>query len=109
MKARTRAILMSALLFPGLGHLALRRPMRGCLFMVPTLLAIGFLLRTTLALADQIVAEINSGALPFDLGRIVERIHAAGADDATLNAAALVMLLCWIGSVADAWWLERGK
>ncbi|MET0264352.1 MAG: DUF6677 family protein [Duganella sp.] len=110
MKARTRATLISALLFPGLGHLALKRPLRGCLFVVPTLLAIGFLLRTTLALAEQIVAEINSGALPaYNLGLIVERINAAGADDATLNGAALVILLCWIGSVADAWWLERGK
>ena len=44
MKAKTKAALISALLFPGLGHFVLKRAMRGCLFIVPTLLAIGVLL-----------------------------------------------------------------
>lgn len=109
MKAKTKAALISALLFPGLGHFVLKRAMRGCLFIVPTLLAIGVLLRTTLALADQLVAEIQSGALPFDIALIMERISAAGGDDAATNAASLVILVCWVGSIADAWWLERGK
>jgi TM2 domain-containing membrane protein YozV len=109
MKAKTKAALISALLFPGLGHFVLKRAMRGCLFIVPTLLAIGLLLRTTLALADQLVAEIQSGALPFDIPLIMERISATGGDDAATNAASLVILVCWVGSIADAWWLERGK
>lgn len=109
MKAKTKAALISALLFPGLGHFVLKRAMRGCLFIVPTLLAIGVLLRTTLALADQLVAEIQSGALPFDIPLIMERISAAGGDDAATNAASLVILVCWVGSIADAWWIERGK
>ena len=107
MKAKTKAALISALLFPGLGHFVLKRAMRGCLFIVPTLLAIGVLLRTTLALADQLVAEIQSGALPFDIPLIMERISAAGGDDPTTNAASLVILVCWLGSIIDAWWLER--
>lgn len=107
MKAKTKAALISALLFPGLGHFVLKRAMRGCLFIVPTLLAIGVLLRTTLALADQLVAEIQSGALPFDIPLIMERISAAGNDDPTTNAASLVILVCWLGSIIDAWWLER--
>ena len=109
MKAKTKAALISALLFPGLGHFLLKRAMRGCLFIVPTLLAIGVLLRTTLALADKLVAEIQSGALPFDMQLIMERISAAGGDDPTTNAASLVILVCWLGSIIDAWWIERGK
>ena len=76
MKAKTKAVLISALLFPGLGHFVLKRAMRGCLFIVPTLRAIGVLLRTTLALADQLVAEIQSGALPLDVPIIMARISA---------------------------------
>jgi len=109
MKAKTKAALISALLFPGFGHFVLKRAMRGCLFMVPTLLAIGVLLRTTLALADRLVAEIQSGALPLDIALIMERISAAGGDDPTTNAASLVILVCWLGAIVDAWWLERGK
>jgi len=109
MKAKTKAVLISALLFPGLGHFVLKRAMRGCLFIVPTLLAIGVLLRATLALADQLVAEIQSGALPLDIPLIMERISAAGGDDTSTNVASLVIVVCWLGSIFDAWWLERGK
>ena len=40
---------------------------------------------------------------------IMERISAAGGDDPTTNAASLVILVCWLGSIIDAWWIERGK
>lgn len=109
MKPSTKAALVSALIFPGLGHLVLKRPMRGCLFIVPALLAIGFLLRTTLALASALVAEIDSGKLALDPLAILARIHASGVDNPATNAASLVILLCWVGSVADAFWLGRAR
>ena len=107
MKPTTKAALVSALIFPGLGHLVLKRPMRGCLFIVPALLAVGFLLRTTLALASALVDEINNGTLAIDPIQIVARIHASGVDNAATNAASLVIVLCWVGSVADSYWLGR--
>ena len=109
MQAKTKAALISAFIFPGLGHLALKRALRGCLFAVPTVLAIGYLLRTTLALADRLVAEINAGTLALDPLLILERINAAAVDDTATNFASLVILVCWAGSIIDAWWLERGK
>lgn len=109
MKASIKAALISALVFPGLGHLALRRGTRGLLFIVPALLAAGYLLRTTLALAANIVAEINSGALPLDPLLVVERVHSSGIDNPATNLAALVCIVCWIGSVLDALWLGRHR
>lgn len=109
MKPTTKAALVSALIFPGLGHLVLKRPLRGCLFIVPALLAIGFLLRTILALANTLVDEINNGTLAIDPIQIIARIHASGVDNPATNAASLVILLCWVGSVADAYWLGRPR
>jgi hypothetical protein len=109
MKPTTKAALISALIFPGLGHLALKRPWRGCLFIIPALLAIGYLLRTTLELASTLVDEINSGKLGLDPVAIVERIHASAIDSPATNAASLMILLCWVGSVADTFWLGRRR
>ena len=109
MKTKTKAILISALLFPGLGHFLLKRAMRGCLFIVPTLLAIGVLLRATLALADQLATEIQNGALPLDAPLIMARISASGGDDASTNLASLVLVVCWLGAILDAWWLARDQ
>jgi len=109
MKASIKAALISALVFPGLGHLFLRRGARGLLFIVPALLAAGYLLRTTLALAATLVDEINSGTLQLDPLLIVERVHSSGIDNPATNLAALVCIVCWIGSVADALWLGRHR
>lgn len=109
MKASIKAALISALVFPGLGHLVLRRGARGLLFIVPTLLAGGYLLRATLAMADTLVNDVNSGKLPLDPLLILERVHSSGIDNPVTNGAALVCIVCWLGSVADALWLGRHR
>lgn len=109
MKASIKAALISALLFPGLGHLVLRRGARGLLFLVPALLAGGYLLRATLAVAATLVDEVSSGKLPLDPLLVLERVHSSGIDNPVTNGAALVCIVCWIGSVADALWLGRHR
>lgn len=107
MKNSTKAALMNALLCPGLGHLAIGRARRGLLFLAPLLLAVAFLLRAVIALADALLAEIQAGTLALDPFQLIERIHASGIDNPQTNGAALVIILCWVGSVADALWLGR--
>lgn len=107
MKPSIKAALISGLVFPGLGHLVLRRPLRGCLFLVPMVLAVIYLVRRMTELVDVLQAELESGALPFDPAAILERVHSSGINDGAVNLATLVCLACWIGSVADSLWLGR--
>jgi hypothetical protein len=109
MKASTKAALISALIFPGLGHLVLRKGKRGLLFLLPTALAVIYLLRSVLRLMDQLMGEINNGALGLDPIAIMERVHASGIDNPATNLASLVCIVCWAGSIADALWLGRPK
>lgn len=109
MKASTKAALISALVFPGLGHLVLRKGARGLLFIVPAALAVIYLLRSVLQLLDRLTDDINRGALALDPVAILERVHASGIDNAATNLASLVCIVCWAGSIADAFWLGRGK
>lgn len=109
MKPAIKAALISALVFPGLGHLVLRKAARGCLFLLPGLVAAGYLLREALRLAERLLAELDSGTLGLDPVQISDRIHAAGIDNPATNLASLVVLLCWAGSIADALWLGRRK
>lgn len=109
MKASPAPALISALLFPGLGHLALRprRAARGMLFLVPAAVAVLYLLQTVLQLASQLADEINSGKLALDPFAILERVHAAGVDNPATNLASAVVLLCWVSAVVDVLWLSR--
>lgn len=46
---RNLALLLSALVFPGSGHFVLGRKARGCLFLVPALVALVLVLRQIMA------------------------------------------------------------
>jgi hypothetical protein len=111
LKASTKAALISLLIFPGLGHLVLqpRRGTRGLLFLVPTLAGVLYLLKTMLQLTDQLMTELNSGALALDPVAILARVQASGVDNAATNLASLVLIVCWIGAFVDVLWLSRRR
>jgi len=99
---RTLALLLSGLVFPGSGHFVLRRKARGCLFLVPALVALLFVLRQIMARLDQVMAQIDSGALPLDVQLIVERVDALSANDGPAMAVAMgVLAVCWLASLID--------
>ena len=104
---RTQALLLSALVFPGSGHFVLGRKARGCLFLVPALVALVLVLRQIMARLDQVMAQIDSGALPLDVQLIVEKVDALSANDGpAMTVAMSVLVACWIGSLIDTWFLK---
>ena len=99
---RHQALLLSALVFPGSGHFVLHRKARGCLFLVPALVALVIVLRQIMARMDQIMAQIDSGALPLDVQLIMEKVEALSANDGpAMTLAVCVLVACWIGSLID--------
>ncbi|WP_426055919.1 hypothetical protein [Janthinobacterium sp. PSPC2-1] len=104
---RNLALLLSALVFPGSGHFILGRKVRGCLFLVPALVALVMVLRQIMARLDQVMAQIDSGALPLDVQLIVEKVDALSANDGpAMTLAMSVLVACWIGSLIDTWFLK---
>lgn len=99
---RHQALLLSALVFPGSGHFLLGRKTRGCLFLVPALIALLLILRQIMARLDQVMAQIESGALPLDVQLIMEKVELLSANDGpAMTVAVGVLVACWIGSLVD--------
>ena len=104
---RHQALLLSALVFPGSGHFLLGRKARGCLFLVPALVALVIVLRQIMARMDQIMAQIDSGALPLDVQLIMEKVDALSANDGpAMTLAMCVLVACWIGSLIDTFLIK---
>ena len=104
---RNLALLLSALVFPGSGHFVVTRKARGCLFLVPALVALVMVVRQIMARLDQVMAQIDSGALPLDVQLIVEKVDALSANDGpAMTVAVSVLVACWIGSLIDTWFLK---
>ncbi|TFW29649.1 hypothetical protein [Duganella callida] len=112
MKASTKATLISALIFPGLGHLALKPPRgkRGLLFLLPAAVAVIYLINTVLTLSNQLLAELDSGALAFDPALIIERVHNSPAANSGMgDLMGLIFIVSWVGAIVDVLWLDRQR
>ena len=107
MSRSTTALLVSALVFPGAGHLYLKRRGRALLFIVPSVVAVIYFLTDAMRRAGAMADQIMSGALGTDPVAIAARLEQAGATSGLLDLAIYVMLACWIGAAVDAWLLGR--
>ena len=103
MDRSSKAMLLSVLVFPGVGQWYLGRRLRAVLFGVPALGGAWVLLSHAWTLAMGISEEIVAGTAGVDLGDILARVHqqAATSTPAT-DIAAAVMIACWIGAALDA-------
>ena len=107
MSRSTIALLLSAVVFPGAGHLYLKRRGRALLFIVPALVAVAYFIMDVTRRASDIVDQIMSGSMGTDPMAIAARLEQAGPTSFLLDLAMYVMLACWIGAAFDAWLLGR--
>ena len=109
MKKSVKAALLSALVFPGVGHFILKRYVRGLVLFVLTVLALIFVGNHTMQMASSIVDKIMSGEIAPDAQTIAALISATpdGSDALMMNVATLVMIVCWVVGVADSWRIGR--
>ena len=108
MNRSVKAALISALVFPGAGHLYLKRGARACLFLLPTLAAVVLFLNDAIEQASAIAGQIMAGTVSADPLAIAARLEQNGGSTLA-TVAVTVMVVCWIGATVDAWMLGRTR
>lgn len=110
MDRSVKAALLSGLVFPGVGQMFLGLWLRGLLFLLPAGAAAGYFVTRVWTLAMAINADIASGRMPFDPLIVAQRVHEQSATSTgAMNWAALVMIVCWLASTADAWFAGKRR
>ncbi len=107
MKASTKAALLSALLFPGAGHLYLKNPRVGILLLVTSLVAIGYLLFRLIGAALEVNEMILLGEVMADTGSVVEALSSQTGADQWLRIATLLITACYLIGIIDSYRLGR--
>lgn len=105
MKPSHRAALMNAFLFPGVGHLSLKRVGRGLLFLAPTLVAALVFMNGAMDVAQEVAAQVMNGTVSLDPTVLAARIERSSASAPWMNASVYVIIACWAGSIIDALFL----
>jgi hypothetical protein len=101
------AALLSAFVFPGVGHIYLHRPLRACLFIVPAVVAAMLYFGDVFSHVSALLDQIQSGALAPDPAAIAARLEAQDSGLSTGSVSGLVLLACWAGSIIDSFVVAR--
>lgn len=111
MNRATKAVLWSALVFPGTGHLFLQRYLRGAGLMLLTAVGLTVIVVEAVHKALAIAEKLQRGELPLDVQAISELLSqsAAGAGGLALDIATSVVLLCWLVGIFDAYRIGKGE
>lgn len=110
MKTSIKAALLSALIFPGLGEMYLKRYFRGLIPMVLVLTGLGVLIAQATAGALQILDKIQLQGGTVDMNAI-SNLAAASAThgDSFSSIIWLGIAGCWVFAVIDAYRLGKEK
>ena len=109
MKISTRATLLSLFMFPGCGHIVLKKHISGGIFIGIAAIASLFIFSEMMQRANAIANQIVEGHIPFDVMKIVELVTATPPADTMqlLNIAINIFLVTWIVSTVDAYRLGK--
>jgi hypothetical protein len=104
MSKSLKAALLSALVFPGIGHFSLKKPLQGSLLSGIAIVCLYFLLTAVLDIAQRLSVKIQSGEVPFDVTKISELVsqQLAGSDGQLVNIPSLLLVICWVVGVIDS-------
>jgi hypothetical protein len=104
MKRSTKAALLSGLVFPGLGHMYLKRYIHGIILSVGAASAIYFIVSAVVATALEITEKIESGGIPLDMRAITDLVsQQTSAAEQPTNLAMIALVVCWVIGVADSY------
>jgi hypothetical protein len=109
MKKATKAVLLSAFVFPGAGHLYLKKYLLGSILAGVSLVGIYYLVSTTVEGALKIAEKIQSGSVQLDATTVTELVsqQSAGTDSQIVNIATLAIIICWVFGIIDSYRVGR--
>jgi hypothetical protein len=111
MKQSTKAVLLSALIFPGAGHVLLKRYIPGLVLIAASFASVYYIVSKTVEESLQIVEQIQSGNIQPDVASIEELVsqHSTGEDAHLIDIATYIFIACWIIGIIDSYRVGRDR
>ncbi|MDN4500859.1 hypothetical protein QX776_00445 [Alteromonadaceae bacterium BrNp21-10] len=102
MKKTTKAVLFSALVFPGSGHFILGRMKTAWVLLITSLVAIFNLGSTLLATAQTIADKIIAGEISPTIEAISRMVEQQPVDTSS-QLMSMIILVCWVIGIIDSY------
>ncbi len=110
MKKSTKAVLLSGLVFPGLGHLYLKLWVAGAMLSAGAAFAIYYLSSIAMTIVLDVSHKIETGTIPADIATVSNAVsqQLSSTEQAT-NLASITLLVCWVIGIMGSWWQGRAQ
>lgn len=110
MKKSTKAVLLSGLVFPGLGHLYLKRWVAGVVLSGGAAFAIYYISSIAMTIVLDVSHKIETGTIPADIATVSNAVSQqfSSTEQAT-NLASITLLVCWVLGILGSWWQGRAQ
>jgi hypothetical protein len=111
MKNSLKGALLSGLVFPGLGQIALKRYPRGFALMLTVMAGLYVMIATAVQQAYAILDSIETEGGSPDRDTITQAATqaAAASDSPVITAVTLLIVVCWIVGIIDAYRIGKQK
>jgi hypothetical protein len=111
MSRSTTAVVLSALVLPGAGHLYLKHARRGVAFIMISLACLWLIVDRALQHVSAVLERLASegGALDADSISDLVAQTSSSPGSAVATAATLVLAGCWLAGIADAYRLGKKR
>ncbi len=109
MSKSVKAAMLSVFVFPGVGHIFLKRHIPGIVLAGTALAALYFIISERVERALQIIDKIQRGEVQLDVAVITELVsrQPTGTDAELLNFAWTVLIISWLIGVVDSYRVGR--
>lgn len=104
MKKSTKAAILSALVFPGMGHFYLKKHIIGSFILGITFIPLYVVVTNAIEQAQAIVDKILSGEVQGDIASITDMVskQSSGIEAQSMDFAVIVLIVIWLIAVIDA-------
>ncbi len=106
MSRSTNAVLLSAFVLPGAGHLYLKHVSRGMALIAVSLACLWVIVDSTLQQASIVIDKLESGDAALDAAHISELVAQTSGSSGS-SIATIVLIGCWLAGMVDAYRLGR--
>ncbi|MHB1187550.1 hypothetical protein [Thiobacillus sp.] len=111
MSRSTNAVLLSALVLPGAGHLYLRHFWRGMALIAISLACLWIFVDRVMQQASTVLEKLESEGGVLDAGQLSDLVSQTSntSGSTVVTVATLVLAGCWVVGVVDAYRLGKAK
>ena len=111
MNKSLKGAVLSGLIFPGLGQVALKYYKRGVIIMLTVLVSLAIIVVKVAQLALAILEKIELEGCAININTISDTVTqvSSNSGDLTLNFFLFLIIACWIIGIVDAYRIGRKK